>query len=146
MTIKCTSIEDSGCYRCLACNEAGSCSIDVTVNVEASNKQKPRVSPNHPAFTTSLESEHAVDEGGEVELKVEFTGKPQPKVVWQKDARHLVSIKRVKINSDERSSCVIIKALREGDLGNYTCTISNFHGSSTCSTNLKLGELSNHYL
>ena len=112
--------------------------MESIVNIEPS-KTKSKVSLNHPAFTTQLESDYAVDEGKEIELKVEFSGKPQPKVVWEKDSHRLVSIKRVKINYEEGVSCLVIKALREGDLGNYTCTIANFHGSSSCSTNLRLG-------
>lgn len=139
MTIKTTTIKDADNYRCIARNDVGECSVECNVQIEPS-KTKPKPLVNHPAFTTQIKSEYNVNEGEEFELKVQFTGKPQPKIVWEKDSHRLVSIKRVKINNEDGESCLVIKALREGDLGNYKCTISNFHGSSTCSTILRLGE------
>ena len=145
MTIKSTTITDADNYRCIIRNDAGSCTVECNVQIEPP-KTKPKASINHPAFTTQVKNEYNVDEGDEFELKVQFTGKPQPRAVWEKDSNRLVSIKRVKINTEEGESCLVIKALRESDLGNYTCTISNFHGSSSCSTNLKLGESFSFFL
>ena len=139
ITIKSTTEKDAGVYTCVAKNEAGECKADCNVKIEAS-KVKPKPSSSQPAFTVELEKEYSCEEGEEVVLGVEFTGKPKPKVSWEKNGGSIVSIKRVKIVDEENSSKLIIKALREGDFGDYTCTISNFKGSASCTACLKSGK------
>jgi len=139
VAIRSATPKDAGVYTCVAKNEVGECKADCNVKIEAS-KVKPKPSSSQPAFTVELEKEYSGEEGDEVTLGVEFTGKPKPKVTWEKNGSNIVSIKRVKIIDEEGSSKLVIKTLRESDFGDYTCTISNFKGSTTCTTCVKSGE------
>uniref|UniRef100_A0A7M5UZA9 Ig-like domain-containing protein n=1 Tax=Clytia hemisphaerica TaxID=252671 RepID=A0A7M5UZA9_9CNID len=137
MVIRKATTKDAGVYRCTARNEAGQCTVEVNIKIDTKSN-KPKLSPNHPAFTRELEDFYEAEEGNDVEMKVEFTGKPKPRIHWEKNGKNIVSIKRVKIHEEDGASQLLIKALRDTDFGDYSCTISNFHGNTKSTSCLRL--------
>lgn len=142
LIIKAATPEDAGTYKVIAKNDAGQAEAEAELKVEAStsSKPKPKVPSNLPAFTKKLQENYAVEEGGEIELCIEFSGNPKPKVEWEKNGDPIVSIKRVKVTEVENTSKLTIKGFRESDVAEYTVTISNFRGSDVCSTKVEIGK------
>ncbi|KAG8183020.1 hypothetical protein JTE90_017107 [Oedothorax gibbosus] len=126
--------EDAGKYTCTLTNSAGSASSSSKVIVSADEKA--------PTFQKGLK-DMTVKENETVNYTVKFTGKPKPKVKWDKDGAELkIDTKHVeqKYEEAEDSLTLILKNVSKDDAGQYTCTITNSAGSEETSSKLQVTE------
>ena len=64
------------------------------------------------------------------------SGTPPFKIEWIKEGQVLRPDDNVKIKGDEEDSALIIKAARESDAGNYSCSAKNAFGSDWFTTQI----------
>nr|QWT43346.1 fibroblast growth factor receptor 1 [Alitta virens] len=70
---------------------------------------------------------YAKPAGGSVEFKCKAVGRPKPTITWLKNGKHFTSRPYGKILT--RRWSLKMDDLTEDDDGNYTCVVSNMHGS-----------------
>ncbi|KAL0977975.1 hypothetical protein UPYG_G00164200 [Umbra pygmaea] len=71
----------------------------------------------------------SVKAGDDLKIDVPFSGRPEPKVSWQKDGTELKETKRVNILSSNHSSKLTLRNTTREDLGNYHIHLTNVAGS-----------------
>ncbi|KAI6191672.1 Ig-like domain-containing protein [Aphelenchoides bicaudatus] len=76
--------------------------------------------------------------GGEIRLKCEAVGSPQPTFSWLKNHAPLEKNSRVRIRNREFSSKLVIVDLDVLDSGYYQCTASNSAGSVNTTSVLRV--------
>ncbi len=124
-TINDCDSKDKGRYKCVASNVVGQavCSAGLTVK----EKLIPPKFSDQPGETPMV-----IDEGGDVTLQVEVTGKPKPSVKWYKDDKP-VSRTSSKYKTDvqgDKQTLIIVAATPE-DSGTYQCKATSPAGTVT---------------
>jgi len=106
--------QDGGMYTCKAKNILGvkTSSATLTIQVAAMIKQKP--------------SSVIVEEGQNASLQCEATGKPTPKVTWQKAFSHVSKQRAVVVNGK-----LTIVSVKKADGGVYACLVKNLLGQDS---------------
>uniref|UniRef100_A0A1I7VN34 Immunoglobulin I-set domain-containing protein n=1 Tax=Loa loa TaxID=7209 RepID=A0A1I7VN34_LOALO len=127
LTIRQIQFEDTGLYSCKASNKAGSeeCKAKFVVLEDL----------QAPKFAKQL-SEIKVKEVETAELAVTVTGKPTPEVCWTKDGAP-INIDKIHFVTKEDESgrhTLMIKQVRLGDAGIYSCKASNRVGEAETKT------------
>lgn len=124
-TINDCEAKDKGRYKCVASNVVGKavCSAGLTVK----EKLIPPKFSDQPSETPMV-----IDEGGDVTLQVEVTGKPKPSVKWYKDDKP-ISRTSSKYKTDvqgDKQTLIIVAATPE-DSGTYQCKATSPAGTVT---------------
>ncbi|KAM3915384.1 hemicentin-1 [Leptodactylus fuscus] len=114
LTLKKTKYPDAGDYTCVAANEAGKASGQVSLSVGSA-----------PVFTATPE-DTAMDIGSDVTLSCTAQGIPEPKIKWRKLNNTSASSKPVIYN--QKTGTLQIKNLWVGDDGIYVCEAENHFG------------------
>ena len=124
-TINDCKTKDKGRYKCVASNVVGKavCSAGLTVKDELIAPQFSDQASETPMM---------IDEGGDVTLQVEVTGKPKPSIKWYKDDKP-ISRTSSKYKTDvqgDKQTLTIVAATPE-DSGTYQCKATSPSGTIT---------------
>lgn len=121
LTIKNVTLEDEGNYVCKAVNEKGEASTSATLTVEE---------PTEPTITGMKNLEVTLSSPGKFE--VEITGIPTPEIQWLKDGKPLHESSNIAISGDDGKGhfSVIIRNIKEENVGTYKCIASNSAGKA----------------
>jgi hypothetical protein len=122
LTIKDTTVDDEGDYKCVVTNELGSTSTvaEVLVNEKA----------GEPTIKTKLENIET-EVGKEVKFTVEVEGSPAPEVDWYKGDKAIEDKDRFMIVDDEAEKGVfslLIDEVKPEDSGVYSVVAFNEAG------------------
>ena len=135
-TIKECEAKDKGRYKCVASNVVGKtvCSAGLTVKEQLI---APKFS-DQPSETPTV-----IDEGGDVTLQVEVSGKPEPSVKWYKDDKPISrTSSKYKTDVQGDKQTLIIVAATPDDSGTYQCKATSPAGTATRDFNVNIeGEL-----
>ena len=135
-TIKDCDTKDKGRYKCVASNVVGKvvCSAGLTVKEEL-------IAPKFSAQPS--ETPMSIDEGGDVTLQVEVSGKPEPSVKWYKDDKPISrtsSKYKTDVQGDKQTLTIV--AATPDDSGTYQCKATSPGGTATRDFNVNIeGEL-----
>ncbi|XP_072039098.1 scavenger receptor cysteine-rich domain-containing protein DMBT1-like [Amphiura filiformis] len=112
LLIENVTIADEGSYTCVAENPLGidHATVSLTVN-------EPPVFTETPQNATS-------EEGAEVTLKCQATGKPKPSILWKKDGDDLPHVANNKYILHE-TGYLTITNMERADMGIYACIAFN---------------------
>uniref|UniRef100_A0A914ZQD0 Titin n=1 Tax=Parascaris univalens TaxID=6257 RepID=A0A914ZQD0_PARUN len=127
--------EDSGKYRCVAKNIAGSAESACSVLIEELEVPSVRheVDENKaPHFRMPL-ANRDVPEGFELTLVCAVTGTPRPAVVWTKDGKSIMD-DDCEIKCENGVCTLTLPTTTLKDAGVYTCSAENCHGSAKSSS------------
>ncbi|GAB1607434.1 hemicentin-1-like [Argonauta hians] len=109
------TLQDHGEYVCLASNVGGNTTFFYRIDVTAP-----------PVFTSEVEANHTLLQGGEVVLFCETDGTPKPTNTWYKDGRQISPTDThyyITVDGNLHLYNVDLK-----DTGSYRCTASNDAG------------------
>ena len=125
------SAQDSGMYKCVACNEAGV--ITSTASLKVVTKLVPRdISSSEvcaPYFEEPQEDiVYDVGEGDTVSFILNVHGKPEPEVEWFKDDDKLTSGGNYRITQNGGKHELRLQNMTIEDSGIYKCIASNQEG------------------
>ncbi|XP_039476218.1 hemicentin-1 [Oreochromis aureus] len=111
-------LEDAGQYVCTATNSAGQDQKSILLSVYV----VPTLKPRHDAESDSVTPQV----GSSVTLRCEAHGFPEPEVTWYKNGLQLAAGNGLKM---DRYQLEII-GVQMGDIGTYTCKVSNVAGQA----------------
>ncbi|XP_073439014.1 hemicentin-1 [Dendrobates tinctorius] len=114
LTIKNTKHTDAGDYICVASNEAGKASGQVSLNVGSA-----------PVFI-QIPDDIATDIGSDVTLSCTAQGIPEPKIKWKK--LNITSASAKPLMYNQKTGKLQINSLWVGDNGTYVCEAENRFG------------------
>lgn len=86
-----------------------------------------------PEFTTALPEELQASLGEKLEMKVEVTGIPQPKISWLIDEEPLEESEKYLTECDGEAASLVISSVSEDDDALFTCIVENDIGKCECS-------------
>lgn len=123
-------LSDAGTYRCIAANEAGetSCSAELDVMEK----------PMPPVFTDEPSFPNVIEDGGNILLEANVSGKPTPTVEWVKDDVTLKNSSHFNIKAEDDKHTLTIVGAGPADSGTYKCTANNQGGTSTRTFNVNI--------
>ncbi|KAK3087485.1 hypothetical protein FSP39_006555 [Pinctada imbricata] len=117
-----TTLDDAGVYTCIASNDAGSDTMDITLTVQV----PPSIEKRNEILTGTL--------GSTFEIRCNATGVPMPQFDWLVNGRQISPGGRFRMDSGS----LFITDLKAEDTGTYTCTASNILGSDSMSRTLRV--------
>ncbi|XP_068917953.1 obscurin isoform X7 [Tenebrio molitor] len=130
--------DDAAVYRATATNKEGeeicTASLEVVDQIKAQKKIEP------PTFLKRI-GDTELFKGMTAKFTACASGYPEPEVEWYHNDHKLFPSKRIKMETDRAGLLrLTISDLDEGDLGKYTCKITNEYGGDICHANLNLDE------
>ena len=130
LEIKNSKIENSGLYKAVSSNIAGTaetcCRIEIVEETKA------------PVFIYVPKNIRTV-EGRPMVMHVSFSGKPEPYVEWLLNGEKISG--NAEINNESGKSSLSIKSVGLSDCGTYLCKLSNKAGSVSCSIEFEVEEI-----
>ncbi|XP_014257942.1 obscurin isoform X8 [Cimex lectularius] len=114
------NLYDVGSYSVICKNEVSQCSEFCKVDVEGA-----------PIFTRTLIKNAETEEGDSLTFLVKVHGKPMPSVEWFYKNKPVVLDSRCKTSSDNDTYTLTINAINKNDAGEYSCRLTNVHGTAT---------------
>ncbi|CAI5456137.1 unnamed protein product [Caenorhabditis angaria] len=112
------------------------CTVDRLRFTKANHGLKKTASvSNHPEFTFQQQDTSSRD-GEAVELVCEATGNPSPTIMWTFGNKEILESRKHKLMRAGRT--LRIYPFLEADIGKYTCTAENLHGSISHTINVAL--------
>uniref|UniRef100_A0A0N5BFM3 Ig-like domain-containing protein n=1 Tax=Strongyloides papillosus TaxID=174720 RepID=A0A0N5BFM3_STREA len=147
LTIRNSTLEDSGLYKCLAKNINGQTTNFCKVTVQRRNRSippktppKPKsfILPTPPAFVPSL-LDVTVEENDKAEFFVKVSGEPKPIIEWKFEERSIIPNDRIQITeNDDGWNHLIINNVNQSDVGLYTVTAYNDSGEARSGATLNI--------
>ena len=122
LTIRDSTSDDSGEYKCIATNDAGEIFCAAYVEVKSDN-----LLPEFIGSTT--ESPLNVTEGQDGKIDVEIRGRPGMSVTWFKNGVKLRNDRHVLMESVGNSYYLTVNKMMKSDAGLYKCVASCPAGS-----------------
>ncbi len=143
------SVQDSGIYKCVATNQAGTITSSATLTVVGPSGEKltpskqPLVEATTGDLTTDVSSQedsfpyfeepqqdivYDVSEGDTVSFILNVHGKPKPEVEWFKDDDKLSNGGNCLITQDDGKHELKLQNMAIEDSGIYKCVASNEEG------------------
>ena len=144
------SAQDSGLYKCVATNKAGTVTSTATLNVVGPNGEKlaPSKQPLVEATIGDWPSDvlpqgasspyfeepqqdivYDVSEGDTVSFNLNVHGEPKPEVEWFKDDDKLSSVGNYRITQDGGKHELRLQNMTIEDSGIYKCVATNDEGT-----------------
>uniref|UniRef100_A0A8B9BHR9 Ig-like domain-containing protein n=1 Tax=Anser brachyrhynchus TaxID=132585 RepID=A0A8B9BHR9_9AVES len=121
LTIENLMQSDSGKYKCIATNRAGTAETCAVLTA--------------PVFLKQV-SDVEVWQGDVARLSVTVTGSPTPKILWFFSDVKLTPSSDCKLVFAGNDHSLILPYVGMQDEGKYTCMASNVHGEAACSAHL----------
>ncbi|GFS42845.1 obscurin, partial [Trichonephila inaurata madagascariensis] len=123
--------EDNGVYECKAKNPVGEDHTRSAVNISDKVERGEA-----PMFLKKI-GDNEVMEGMTAKFTACITGTPTPEVSWFKDGQPLEPSSRHKMELESTGILrLIVREVEEGDYGNYSVSLTNVHGTATCSAKI----------
>lgn len=120
------TLVDSGDYRVVATNEAGSAASNAILSVTTKRESRRG---EKPAFDSELEDQ-IVKENEPISLEAKVSGSPQPKLKWFRDGQELKPSNRIKITENPEGTVALeITKAKPSDAGDYRLVATNDAGS-----------------
>lgn len=154
--------EQEGNYKVRAINTLGECqstctlkilpkkktSVSSTQTMEEVNQSKEFHSYSHslakeiraPRFIKPIQSQ-VIDEGGSVKFDGILDGTPLPKVTWTHNGKVLTANTNLKLFQQGQSVSLVISKVPMSGVGQYSCHAENEGGSSQCSAELQVQQV-----
>ncbi|KAH7936604.1 hypothetical protein HPB49_001639 [Dermacentor silvarum] len=127
LTIQALKTSDAGNYTCVVSNSGGTASHSDVLHVKVSTKISP--------FTFSKN----LLVGERTSVMCATTSGDQPfRFSWLKDGRPLQQSTKINIATSPQFSALTIEKLDLRDAGNYTCSVSNTHGTVSYTDTLEV--------
>lgn len=125
--------EEADEYSIKATNKAGSRTS--RADVEIQTKPKIKVPPQY-----AVDGPIAFDRGESIQLKIPFSGNPEPKVQWFKGDEEIEPGAHFDIESDGRHTTLTIKDATREDSGDYRLVVKNALGEDSASFNVSVSD------
>ncbi|CAI9737500.1 fibroblast growth factor receptor-like 1 [Octopus vulgaris] len=143
LRIKDVEIEDSGLYTCKATNSFGSVQFNFTLTVIPEKKegtQQNNLYPHQLDPTGATEprflhlrkmKKKAIPRpaGSSIWFRCRASGNPRPEIQWLKDGQMWTSDNMGNYQDSRPCWTLKIDDLRQEDSGQYTCVVTNIHGT-----------------
>ncbi|KAK6759923.1 hypothetical protein RB195_021467 [Necator americanus] len=122
LNVQNVTLSDEGAYSCRIKNDAGETRVDYKLVV--------LVPPS--IIMLDKDKNRSVTEDSSITLSCPATGKPEPKITWQKDGEvlHPENISNVIRSAQMSGSEIKIARIKQHDSGRFTCEASNKAGTS----------------
>ncbi|CAB0012839.1 unnamed protein product [Nesidiocoris tenuis] len=120
LLISSCSLYDVGSYSIVCKNNISQCSEFCKVDIEGA-----------PIFTRNLMKRVETEEGDSLTFLVKVHGTPMPTVQWFFKGKPVETDMRCKISSDNDTHTLTINAIKNTDAGDYSCQLTNLHGTTT---------------
>lgn len=130
--IKNAKEEDAGTYSVIVSNKVGQSKSIARLTVLVP-----------PVFIQKMDKIEAVEKY-DVDLIVEISGYPKPKVVWSKGTNEIIADKNPEkyvLREAEGKNILTIKSVRKEDVGQYQCQASNEAGQASSTGKLTIHPL-----
>ncbi|CAL1297366.1 unnamed protein product [Larinioides sclopetarius] len=129
LSIKIVKVDEIGCYKCIASNQAGEASAECTLSIKG----------QLPVFVRDPKDQ-SLDIGEPFKFEVEVHGFPEPEITWLKDNKPVETNSHLKIsrNGDVYILQGTVKAIE--DAGVFTCKAVNKAGEDTRKATLKISD------
>lgn len=127
------SPEDADEFSIKATNKAGSRTS--RADVEIQTKPKIKVPPQY-----AIDGPISFDRGGSIQLKVPFTGNPEPTVHWYKGDEEIEPSAQFDIESDGRHTTLTIRDATREDSGEYRLVVKNALGEDSASFQVSVSD------
>ncbi|GFT85528.1 obscurin, partial [Nephila pilipes] len=122
---------DNGVFECKAKNPVGEDHTRSAVNISDKVERGEA-----PMFLKKI-GDNEVMEGMTAKFTACITGTPTPEVSWFKDGQPLEPSSRHKMELESTGILrLIVREVEEGDYGTYSVTLTNSHGTATCSAKI----------
>ncbi|XP_071946724.1 fibroblast growth factor receptor 2-like isoform X2 [Antedon mediterranea] len=122
------NMSDSGNYQCIASNDFGSLTVNITLNITESPPIVNLTGNMAPEFKDGLRKLVLVPAQAVIKLNCPYDADPKPQVTWLKngnaDWRRLDNKKAIEMDGKLK-----LKDALPFDNGNYTCVVKNEFGS-----------------
>lgn len=125
LTIKDSTVGDTGEYKCIASNDAGEISCSVYIEVKSPESLLPEF------IGSTTESPLNVTEGQNGKIDVEIRGRPDMTVTWYKNDLKLRNERHVIMENKGNSYYLTVNKMMKSDAGVYKCVASAPAGSVT---------------
>nr|XP_005290755.1 hemicentin-1 isoform X1 [Chrysemys picta bellii] len=130
LSISKVQLSDSGIYKCVASNIAGSDELEITIQVQ----EPPTVDDLDPPYNTPFQERVA---NQRVAFPCPAKGTPKPVIKWLRNGRELTG-NEPGISILEDGTMLIIASVTPYDNGEYICLAVNEAGSTERKYNLKV--------
>ncbi|XP_038613568.1 hemicentin-1 [Tachyglossus aculeatus] len=130
LTIKKVQLSDSGVYKCIANNIAGSDEAEITVQIQ----EAPTMEDLEPPFNTPLQ-ERVVSQ--RVAFPCPAKGAPKPIIKWLHNGRELTG-REPGLSILEDGTLLVLASVTPYDNGEYICVAANEVGTTERKYNLKV--------
>ncbi|XP_036355932.1 fibroblast growth factor receptor-like 1 [Octopus sinensis] len=154
LRIKDVEIEDSGLYTCKATNSFGSVQFNFTLTVIPEKKegtQQNNLYPHQLDPTGATEprflhlrkmKKKAIPRpaGSSIWFRCRASGNPQPEIQWLKNGQMWTSDNMGNYQDSRPRWTLKIDDLRQEDSGQYTCVVTNIHGTINYTYSLEVVE------
>ncbi|NXC61674.1 HMCN1 protein, partial [Aleadryas rufinucha] len=130
LAISSVQLPDAGTYTCVATNEAGSDTAEVTLQVQES----PTIEDLDPPFNSPFQERVA---NQRIAFPCPAKGIPKPAIKWLRNGRELTGAEPG-LSVLEDGTLLVIAALTPSDNGDYVCVAANEAGSTQRRYSLKV--------
>lgn len=115
---------DGGEIKCTATNDIGQSTSIAVLNVEA---------PPRALVSKKYEDGLIFEDGDQIRLRVDFTGRPQPEVTWFHENEPVSAGERVEIDTSHESTVLKVAQATRSDRGEYSVKLQSGLGEDSVS-------------
>lgn len=125
LTIDQVTVDDTGCYSCIAVNNEGESSTSCQVVVSDASQRTGGDVEEAPQFVTKFDDYVRCMEGDNITLECQVDGSPKPEVTWSLERR---PIKNAQQSFQNGRAVLTIASITTDHGGTVTCTAKNSRG------------------